>query len=160
MDRLMIDPTRTDLDPLEIQTMTRKRTIYVTEFDLKRLNKLIEMLEDEPDRFDSRYLEELDDELRRAKVVAAKNIPPATVTMNSKVRLNDLDTGKDVIYQLVFPGDADAGQNKISILAPMGTALIGFKVGDTVEWRAPAGMKRMRIEEILYQPEAAGDFHL
>lgn len=140
--------------------MARKRTIYVTQFDFKRLNKLIEMLEDDPGVLDARYLEELDDELRRAKVVDPANVPANIVTMNSKVRLTDLDTGKDVIYQLVFPGDADAGQNKISVLAPMGTALIGFKVGDTVEWAAPAGVKKMRIEEIIYQPEAAGDFHL
>ncbi|MCK8601807.1 nucleoside diphosphate kinase regulator [Desulfoferrobacter suflitae] len=140
--------------------MARKRTIYVTEFDFKRLNKLIEMLEDAPGALDARYLEELDDELRRAKVVDPTNVPADIVTMNSKVRLTDLDTGRDVIYQLVFPGDADAGQNKISVLAPMGTALIGFKVGDTVEWAAPAGVKKMRIEEIIYQPEAAGDFHL
>jgi len=140
--------------------MARKRTIYVTEFDFKRLNKLIEMLENEPEGLDAKYLEELDDELRRAKVVAPTSIPADIVTMNSKIRLTDLDSGKEVTYQLVFPGDADAGQNKISILAPIGTALIGFKVGDTVEWGAPAGVKRMKIEEILYQPEAAGDFHL
>jgi len=140
--------------------MARKRTIYVTEFDFKRLNKLIEMLENEPEGLDAKYLEELDDELHRAKVVAPTSIPADIVTMNSKIRLTDLDSGKEVTYQLVFPGDADAGQNKISILAPIGTALIGFKVGDTVEWGAPAGVKRMKIEEILYQPEAAGDFHL
>ncbi|MDY0041140.1 MAG: nucleoside diphosphate kinase regulator [Desulforhabdus sp.] len=140
--------------------MARKRTIYVTEFDFKRLDKLIEMLEDKPGGLDDKYLQVLDEELRRAKVVAPTSIPADIITMNSRVRLTDLESGKDVVYQLVFPGDADAGQNKISILAPIGTALIGFRVGDTVEWEAPAGVKRMKIEEILYQPEAAGDFHL
>lgn len=140
--------------------MGRKRTIYITEFDLNRLNKLIEMLEDEPVQRDSKYLEELDIELRRAKVVAPQSIPRDVITMNSKIRVKDLDTGVEAIYQLVFPGDADINQNKISILAPVGTALIGFRVGDTVEWEAPGGQKRMKVEEILYQPEAAGDFHL
>lgn len=140
--------------------MARKRTIYITEFDLNRLNKLIEMLEDKPVQRDSKYLEELDIELRRAKVVAPKSIPRDVITMNSKIRVKDLDTGVDAIYQLVFPGDADINQNKISVLAPVGTALIGFRVGDTVEWEAPGGQKRMKVEEILYQPEAAGDFHL
>lgn len=140
--------------------MARKRTIYITEFDLKRLNKLIEMLEDEPVHRDWKYLEELDVELRRAKVVAPKSIPQDVITMNSKIRAKDLDTGAEATYQLVFPGDADIKQNKISVLAPVGMALIGFRVGDTVEWEAPGGQKRMKVEEILYQPEAAGDFHL
>lgn len=140
--------------------MARKRTIYITEFDLKRLNKMIEMLEDEPDMRDRRYVEELDDELRRAKVVAPKDIPHHVITMNTKVRLKDLKSGAEVVYELVFPGEADAGQNRVSVLAPVGTALIGFGVGDTVEWDAPAGARRFKVEEILYQPEAAGDFHL
>ncbi len=140
--------------------MARKRTIYVTEFDLTRLNKLIEMFEDEPVHRDSKYLEELNDELLKAKVVAPKRIPPDVITMNTKVRLKDLDSGVEMIYQLVFPGDADLKQRKISILAPIGMALLGFRADDIVEWEVPAGLKRMKIEEILYQPEAAGDFHL
>lgn len=140
--------------------MARRRTIYVTEFDLKRLNQLVQMLEDEPEARDARYLEELDEELHRARVVAPASIPRDVITMNSRVRMRDLDSGAEMITQLVFPGDADLKQNKISVLAPIGTALIGYRVGDTVEWQAPAGVKRMKIEEILYQPEAAGDFHL
>lgn len=140
--------------------MGKKRTIHITEFDLNRLNKLIEMLEDEPVQRDRKYIEELDEELRRAKVMDPRNVPRDIVTMNTRVRVKDLDTGAEMIYQLVFPGDADVKQNKISILAPVGTALIGFKVGETVEWQVPSGVKKIRIEEILYQPEAAGDFHL
>jgi len=124
------------------------------------LNKLIEMLEDEPGVRDKKYIEELDEELRKAKVVAPKGIPHDVITMNTKVRVKDLGSGAEMVYQLVFPGDADVNQNKISILAPIGTALIGFRVGDTVEWAVPSGVKRIKIEEILYQPEAAGDFHL
>lgn len=157
---LIPEPDRLLYWKLEILVMARKITIYITEFDLNRLNKLIEMLEDEPDRRAKKYVEELDDELRRAKVVAPKSVPKDVITMNSKVRVKDLDSGKETIYQLVFPGDADIKQNKISILAPLGTVLIGFKVGETLEWKAPAGLKRIKIEEILYQPEAAGDYHL
>lgn len=140
--------------------MANKRTIYITEFDLNRLNKLIEMLEDEPNTRDKKYIEELDDELRRAKVVAPESVPTDVITMNTKVRVKDLESGTEVIYQLVFPMDADIRQNRISILAPIGTALIGFRVGGTVEWKVPAGLKRMKVEEIIYQPEAAGDYHL
>lgn len=120
----------------------------------------IESLEDEPEVRDRKYLEELEDELRRAKVVDPANIPRDLVTMNSRIRVRDLASGGEMTYQLVFPGDADIERNKISILAPIGTALLGYRVGDIVEWEAPAGLKRMRIEEILYQPEAAGDLHL
>jgi len=80
--------------------------------------------------------------------------------MNSRIRVRDLASGGRDDVPMVFPGDADIERNKISILAPIGTALLGYRVGDIVEWEAPAGLKRMRIEEILYQPEAAGDLHL
>lgn len=139
--------------------MAAKRKIYITEFDMKRLTKLIELLEEDPATRDKRYMQELDDELRRAKVVNPRSVPGDVVTMNSRVRVTDLDSGAEAVYELVFPGDADPGRNKISILAPVGTALIGFRVGDTVAWEVPSGLKRIKIEEILYQPEAAGDFH-
>lgn len=139
--------------------MGRKRRIYVTEFDMKRLEKLIEMLHEYVDR-DKKHLQELEDELGRAKVVAPKEIPQDVVTMNSKVRVKDLNSDEETVYHLVFPGGANADQNKISILAPIGTALIGGRVGDVVEWQVPAGIIRFKIEEVLYQPEAAGDYQL
>ncbi|HQN17910.1 MAG TPA: nucleoside diphosphate kinase regulator [Syntrophobacteraceae bacterium] len=139
--------------------MARKRKIYVTEFDMKRLEKLIDLLNEVPDR-DQKRLLELEDELNRAKVVAPREIPQDVVTMNSTVRVKDLSTNEEIVYCLVFPGEANAGQNKISILAPIGTALIGGRVGDIVEWQVPAGIIRFKIEEVLYQPEAAGDYRL
>jgi regulator of nucleoside diphosphate kinase len=100
-------------------------------------------------------IEELEAELNRAIIVDADKIPPDVVTMNSKVYLRDMDTGKDEFYQLVYPEDADIEQNKISILAPIGTAILGYKVGDVIEWKVPAGLRRLKIKKILYQPEAA-----
>ena len=87
-------------------------------------------------------------------------MPHDVVTMNSRVQLVDLDTGEAMTYTLVFPDDADLRQGKISVLAPIGTAMLGYRVGDTFEWRVPAGLRRLKIEAILYQPEAAGDYHL
>ena len=78
--------------------------------------------------------------------------------MNSSFKLRDLDTGGVMTYKLVFPADADFAEGRISILAPIGTAMIGEKVGNAVEWYVPAGTRRLRVEEILYQPEAAGHF--
>ena len=71
-----------------------------------------------------------------------------------------MDTDKDEIYQVVYPEDADIEQNRISILAPIGTAILGYKVGDVIEWRVPAGLRRLKIKKILYQPEASKDYHL
>jgi regulator of nucleoside diphosphate kinase len=136
-----------------------QRTIYVTEYDMTRLEELL----DAPERFedrDKKHLRELEEELLRAEVVAPVDIPKDIITMNSKVRLKDLDSGEQIIYSLVFPNEADISQNRISILAPIGTALIGYRVGDTIEWEVPAGLRRLKVEEILYQPEAAGDYHL
>jgi len=136
-----------------------RRTIYVTEFDFKRLEQLLEDADKFGDR-DRKYLEDLREELCRGEVVASKDVPEDVITMNSKVRLRDLDSGEEMIYSLVFPANVDVSQNKISILAPIGTALIGYRVGDTIEWKVPAGLIRLKVEEILYQPEAAGDYHL
>jgi regulator of nucleoside diphosphate kinase len=80
--------------------------------------------------------------------------------MNSRFRLKDLDDGEESDFTLVFPHQADFSKNKISVLAPIGVSLIGCKVGDSVSWKTPAGQKRYKILEILYQPEASGDFHL
>ena len=88
------------------------------------------------------------------------DIPPDVVTMNSRLRLLDLDSGKEMLFTLVFPSDADSDQGRISILAPLGTAVLGFRRGDTFEWRMPGRVRRLRVEEVLYQPEAAGDYHL
>lgn len=105
-------------------------------------------------------IEELEAELNKAIIVDANKIPSDIVTMNSKVSLRDMDTGKDEFYQLVYPEDADIEQNKISILAPIGTAILGYKVGDIIEWRVPVGLRKLKIKKIVYQPEAAEEYHL
>jgi regulator of nucleoside diphosphate kinase len=105
-------------------------------------------------------LKELEAELERAVIVDINKIPKDVVTMNSKVCLKDMDTGKDESYHLVYPEDADIEQNKISILAPIGTAIMGYKVGDIIEWQVPAGLRRLKIKKILYQPEAEKEYHL
>ena len=85
-------------------------------------------------------------------------IPDDVITMRSKVRLKDLVTGQANTYSLVFPTEADFDEGKISILAPIGTAILGYKSGDTIEWSVPSGLRRLKVDEILYQPEAAGDY--
>ena len=135
------------------------RELYITQFDLKRLMGLV-MVGIAFKAKDKEYLESLEHELNRARVVEPHAVPRDVVTMNSRVRLKDVESGEERDYSLVFPADADIDQNRISVLAPIGTAVLGYRVGDTIEWRVPAGFKKLRVEKILYQPEAAGDFHL
>jgi regulator of nucleoside diphosphate kinase len=107
-------------------------------------------------RRDRDHLAELDQELDQAEIVDAGDVSPDVVTMHSTVRVRDLDTGRSVVYTLAFPVDADIERKRISVLAPIGTALIGYRAGDRVEWRTPGGTRRLEVEEVLFQPEAAG----
>lgn len=136
-----------------------ERAIFITEYDLARLEELLDKVSAEESR-DSKHLKELEDELLRAEVVEPRDIPADVITMNSQVCLKDLDSGEELLYTLVFPGDARLEDNRISILAPVGTALLGYRVGDTIKWKVPGGIRRLKVKKILYQPEAAGDFHL
>jgi len=136
-----------------------ERTIYITEYDLKRLRELIEEAK-RVERRGNEYLDSLDVELSRGKVVAPTEVPPDVVTMNSKVHLVDLDTHEEMVYTLVFPQEADITQSKISVLAPIGTAMLGYRVGDTFTWQVPDGVRRLQVKRVLYQPEASGDYHL
>jgi len=131
------------------------RTIYITDADMKRLRPLVEELKNSRD--DLRMLQQ---ELVRARVIAPEEVPADVVTMNSKVRVRDMAMNEVTTYTLVFPDQANIEQHKISVVAPIGTAMLGQQVGDEFEWQVPAGPVRLRVEEVLYQPEAAGHFHL
>lgn len=104
--------------------------------------------------------EKLLQELDAAKIVEPQAIPSDVVTMNSIVKLSFLNNDKTIQFQIVYPEQANIKENKISIFSAIATALIGYKVNDEVEWIVPAGLTRIRIDEIIYQPEAAGNFDL
>lgn len=135
------------------------RTIYVTKFDMDRLTELIDGLRAVP-KANQANLDLLEKELYRALLVEPQEIPQDTVTMNSRVSVTDVASGEKATYTLVFPSAANIATGKLSILAPLGTALLGYRTGDIVEWPVPSGRRKLRIDEIVYQPEAAGDFHL
>ncbi|MDT3698062.1 MAG: nucleoside diphosphate kinase regulator [Thermincola sp.] len=135
------------------------RNIFITEIDKKRLQKLI----GEAKEFEvgpKGYLLNLEHELNRAQVVTSAEIPGDVITMNSKVVLKDLDSGEEMVYSLVYPVDADLSADKISVLAPVGTAILGYRLGDVIDWQVPDGIVRLEVVNLLYQPEAAGDFEL
>lgn len=131
------------------------RNIYVTSDDRKRLQALLSRPTDAMDRDD---VAELVAEVQRAAVVPASEIPPDVITMNSRARLLDLDQLTTLEFTVVYPEDADFAAGRISVVAPIGAAMLGYRVGDEIEWVVPSGPRRLRVEAILYQPEAAGDF--
>lgn len=136
----------------------KQRVIYSTSQDHDRLTELIRSRAGAAK--EEAHLRDLQSELDRAKIVDPKTIPPDVVTMNSRVLLKDLDTGEQMTYTLVYPDDANLDEGKISVLAPIGTAVLGYRVGATINWRVPAGLRQLEVEKLLYQPEAAGDYHL
>jgi regulator of nucleoside diphosphate kinase len=136
-----------------------ERTIFITEHDRSRLRQLMANAKYAEYR-GSKYFEALMGELERAVVVEPKSVPPDVVTMNSRVQLVDLESGETMEYTLVFPQDADLAKGKISVLAPIGTAMLGYRVGDVFSWQVPSGERHIKVEAIFYQPEAAGDYDL
>ena len=136
-------------------TMKGQRHIVITRDDMARLRELVRQGR-KASRWDQTHLAELDQELDRADIIGAEDLSPDVVTMHSTVRVLDVDTGASRVYTLVFPAEADIDKQRISVLAPIGTALIGYRAGDGVEWDTPGGTKYLQIEEVLFQPEAAG----
>ena len=129
----------------------------ITDLDRRRLGTLIDQAI-QLDALQRRYLADLEQELDRAMTVDATEVPPDVITMNSTVELSDVDSGDTNTYTLVYPDHADIQKNRISILAPVGTAILGYRVGDIVRWPVPDGLVRVRINNLLYQPERVGDF--
>jgi regulator of nucleoside diphosphate kinase len=125
--------------------------IYLTQNDLDRLLKLVEA---QP----GKGFDQLESELVRANVVPREKIPRDVVTMNSRVVFENETTREQREITLVYPGNADINAGKVSVLVPVGTALLGLRVGQSIDWELPGGEKqRYRIVEVPFQPEAAGE---
>ncbi len=136
--------------------MDQTAPIIVSSFDLQRLEQLIE----QPAYHNFIGAEALLTELARANVVAPGQIPKDVVTMNSTARVEDELSGESHELTLVYPRDADGSPDKVSVLAPVGSAMLGLRVGQSIKWQVPGGRElRLRIVAIRYQPEASGDLH-
>lgn len=135
----------------------RERTIYITANDMEELRKLLNDEKKRPGYTNGRaeHLNGLEAELNRSTRVADQEVLHDVITMHSTARLIDLDTGEEQVYTLVFPHEADIRSGKISVLAPIGTAMLGYRVGSIFEWPVPDGIRRMQVAGVLYQPEAA-----
>lgn len=132
---------------------TQEPRIMVTSTDMERLRTLIDTTAGD-------LADTLDEELLRAEVVEPSQVPPDVVTMNSRVVYRDEDTGETREVTLSYPKDASLEQGRVSVLAPVGAALLGLSVGQDIEWQQPGGRhKRLRIVSVTYQPQAAGHPH-
>jgi len=134
--------------------MTRP-AIIINEFDAERIDKLLEL----PAHANSPVANALNEELDRAQMCPPEEIPSDVVSMNSKVRFRDLTSGEERVRTLVFPSQMTDSNSQLSVMAPVGAALLGLRVGNTIHWELPGGAAaHLEVLELLYQPEAAGDF--
>ncbi len=136
--------------------MKARPEIIISTIDAERLERLLDGLPS--GGFIGRV--ELETELARAKIVEPKDVPPSVVTMNSTVRFRIESSNEDFELTLVYPKDSDLSGKTISVLAPVGSALLGLSQGDEIEWPKPGGgVMRVKIQEVAYQPERAGELH-
>lgn len=127
---------------------------FITESDRATLSRLLALRKSAA--LDVRSLTDLAEQIDRAVVVPSSDVPPSVVTLNSRVRIRTVGTGDERVVTLVVPGYADMREGRVSVLTPVGGALLGRREGDVVECVVPAGRVRFRIEAVLYQPETAG----
>jgi len=150
-------PMTTPYKPKDSVNYRTKNPIHVTIQDKQRLEDLLQEVAVRDSRAHG-DLNPLLEELHRAIIVDPKEVPNDVITMNSRADLLDLESGEPVTFTLVFPAEANIDEQKISVLAPIGAGMLGYRVGDEFEWKVPAGLRRMRVTGVDYQPEAAGDF--
>jgi len=136
-----------------------ERTLYITDYDYERLKLLLDSMNRVPqNRRDD--LSCLEDELEDCMIVAPHEVPTNVVTLNSQVRYLDLDSRQERIVTLVFPSNANLPEGRISIVSPIGAAIFGYAEGDVIKLTVFGEKKTLRIEEVLYQPQATGEYYL
>lgn len=133
-------------------------TIVMSVYDFQRLSLL--MRKHTRAAFEERkVLTALERKLEQAVLLPPEQVPPTVVTLRSTVRLTNLTTGRRERFTLSFPGETAQGEERVSILAPLGVALLGERVGSTIVCSAPQRTLRLRIDKIEYQPEAVGELY-
>jgi len=131
-----------------------QRPIVVTRSDHERLSRLLESARLRR-RWEELHLRALAEQLDEARIVDPGSVPPDVVTMRSSIRVLDMVSGETATYTLSYPVEADIAAGRLSVLAPIGTALLGYREGDVIEWPVPGGVRVLRIEKLLHQPEDA-----
>lgn len=128
----------------------KNEDIIITTTDLEGLRPLLDL-------HDSPAAEALDAEIHRARIVEPEKAPADVVTMNSEVVYEDCETSAKRTVRVVYPKDANADRGHISVLAPIGSALLGLRVGQSITWQVPHGTKHIRVVEVRWQSEAASE---
>jgi regulator of nucleoside diphosphate kinase len=131
-----------------------QRPIVVTRPDHDRLRLLIETVRARR-RWEEMHLLALAEELESAEIVEPDSVPADVVTMRSRVRVLDMVSGQASTYTICYPTEANLEAGRLSVLAPIGTALLGYREGDVVEWPVPGGVRVLKIEKLEHQPESA-----
>lgn len=126
------------------------RKIYITETDKQKLQKMIDdaILNDIKNK---EYMKSLNAELNRAEVVSAEQLPQGVITMNARILL--LLDGFEEEISLVYPHEASVSNNMISVLSPVGTAILGYSEGDLIEWKVPSGVIKVEVKKVIHQHE-------
>lgn len=135
------------------------KKIKITELDYIRLSKLLLSARDMNDT-DIKNLDNLAFEINRAEKIDSREISPKIITMNSVVKLLNEETKNQIIIKIVYPEEADFKKGFVSILSPLGTALLGYEKGDKVLFEAPKGKVKIIVQDIKYQPESNGDYSI
>lgn len=128
------------------------RSIHVTNQDLQRLRRVIGSAS-HASALDQQHREMLSAELDRAIIVDDEDIPPDVIRMRTRVRVRDGSSRQSDDYTLVYPWEADVHSSLLSVLAPLGTALLGYREGDRIDWHLPGGVRELRVEKILGQSD-------
>lgn len=137
------------------------KQIYITAQDKRRLMDCLNHLQENPDKRELAHIQYLQKEIARARIIDNPvMIPNNVITMRSRVRLCDLQTNTEMECTLVYPSECAPEKGRISVLAPLGAAMLGYSEGDLFEVELPKGRTQFRVEALPYQPESAGDFHL
>ena len=169
-DEIAVHIRRVLLSPLAIEELggpvlpdtptEEERAIYISKFDLERLKELIWVARSFGEDRSLPHLQELEIRLAKARVVEPRDVPADLITMNSAIRLWNLEDGTETVCTLAFPRDVGSKSELTSVLTPLGTVMLGSRVGDVLEVPSAQHVVRYKVEAIQYQPEAAGDFHL
>jgi regulator of nucleoside diphosphate kinase len=140
-----------------MEDIEMSRKIYITQSDKDKLLKIINKAKYE-NLDDYSNLKDLETELIRADVTNISELPSNVITMNTKALL--LIDGIEEEVALVYPNEADILEYKLSVLSPIGTAILGYSEGDIIEWKVPKGTIQVKVEKIIFQPEALGLYDL
>lgn len=134
-----------------------RSNIVLSNLDFQRINRCINEGK-QNGKIDEYEIQRLLYELSRAEIMEPRKIPHDVITMNSKVEISFLNSERILVLKVVYPHEANIKEGRISILSPIANALLGHRVGDIIEWAVPAGLTKFKIEKILYQPEASGEY--